>query len=237
MSDAEIPQSPFDETPRFSLRVLMISVACFAIVCAAIRWATSGDGERRCSSNLRNIGLALAAYHASFGHFPPAHVTDTQGKRLLSWRLTILPYLDSDMSLYSSFNLNEPWDGPNNAARSRTLLTNYHCPSSSQQAPLTDYVAVIGPNTAWPGAKGNKLTDFKDPSKTILVVEVANSGIHWAEPRDLSIEKVAKGILSNHVGGFNAVFADGHVEFISDDIDPKKLAEMLEINPQSGASD
>jgi prepilin-type processing-associated H-X9-DG protein len=101
---------------------------------------------------------------------------------------------------------------------------------------MTDYVAIVGPNTAWPRAKGSKLSDFKDPSKTILVVEVTNSGISWAEPRDLSLEVIAKGILSNHVGGFDAVFADGHVEFIPDDIDPKKLAEMFEINPLPDAA-
>ena len=46
--------------------------------------------------------------------------------------------------------------------------------------------------------------------------------------------KSGQGVSSHHTGGFNAVFADGHIEFIPDDIDPKKLAEMFEINPQGG---
>jgi prepilin-type processing-associated H-X9-DG protein len=237
MDDAEQIPSPFDDPPlRFSLRTLLLFVTCFAVACAVIRWAAIAhnrwNSRRERENQIRQIGLGLLNYQTNYRRFPPAYIADAQGKPLLSWRFVMLPYFESSTKLYSSFNLNEPWDGPNNGLRSQTMFTIYHCPVSAQQPPLTDYVAVVGPNTAWPGAKGSKLSDFKDPSKTILVVEVANSGINWAEPRDLSVEEIVKGIRGNHAGGFNAVFADAHVEFISDDIDPKKLAEMFEINPR-----
>jgi prepilin-type processing-associated H-X9-DG protein len=113
------------------------------------------------------------------------------------------------------------------------------CPSDDVVLSHTSYLAVVGPNTAWPGARTRKLADFADPSKTILVVEVANSGINWAEPRDLYVgqmaagvnSKAGQGISSAHPGGAEALFADGHIEFIPDDIDPKELAEMFEIRP------
>ena len=199
-----------------------------------------------CTSKLGQIGLAIQNYRLRNGHFPPAYIADRYGSPLLSWRLLILPYMDSDMTLYSAFNLSESWDGPNTFSRSQTPVGIYRCPNEGMPAPaITNFVAIVGPNAAWPGATGRNLADFKDPSKTILVIEVTNWGINWAEPRDLRIDEIAVGanqktglpIASNHIGGFNALFADGHVEFIPDDIDPKKLAEMFEINPQSGASD
>ena len=115
---------------------------------------------------------------------------------------------------------------------------------TTQVLSYTSYLAVVGPNTAWPGAKASKLADFADPSKTILVVEVANSGINWAEPRDLYVGQMAagvnsksgQGISSAHPGGAEALFADGHIEFIPDDIDPKKLAEMFEIRPPANSA-
>src|SRR5262249_54312552 len=63
-------------------------------------------------------------------------------------------------------------------------------------------------------------------SNTIVLVEMQNSGIKWAEPRDLDLSSLPLGItaqnlpqwLSAHSGGFNAVFADGSVRFISSQI-------------------
>jgi prepilin-type processing-associated H-X9-DG protein len=180
----------------------------------------------------------LHSYHQAYGSFPPAFVADAHGKPLYSWRLLISPFLDREQ-LYNAFHLDEPWNGPNNDRISQVHCDQLLCPSEPTVLSHTSYLAVVGPNTAWPGAKGGKLADFKDPSKTILVVEVANSGINWAEPRDLYVGQMAagvnpksgQGISSAHRGGANALFTDGHVEFIPDNIDPKKLAEMFELNP------
>ena len=92
------------------------------------------------------------------------------------------------------------------------VLFRFNCPDDPQNAGnrcpnLTSYLAVVGPHTAWSGATPRKLSDFKNPSKTILLVEVANSGIHWAEPRDLYVgsnggrhinPKVGQGVSSRH---------------------------------------
>jgi len=103
-------------------------------------------------------------------------------------------------------------------------------------------VAVVGPNTAWPGAVGRKLSEFKNQASTILLVEVADSGIQWAEPRDLYIGQMALGIntvganlgVSSRHTGATAVFADGSVHALPDDLDPKTLAELFDIrNPQA----
>src|ERR1041385_2819216 len=120
----------------------------------------------------------------------------------------------------------------------------YQCPQHSTPADA-NYLAVVGLNTAWPGAVGRKTSELKDPAKTILLIEVPNSNVNWLEPRDLTIEQIKrtglKGLLPTtgeppHRHGFNVVFADGHTETLPADIDPKVVATMLDIDPASAAS-
>jgi prepilin-type processing-associated H-X9-DG protein len=56
----------------------------------------------------------------------------------------------------------------------------------------------------------------------ILIVEFADSGISWLEPKDLNIDQMnfeindwsRPGIRSHHRGGAHALFADGTVRFL-----------------------
>lgn len=220
-------------------RLLLATVTIFLIGSLFLPRVGSGPAPPRlqCSNNLMQIGLAINAYRQKYGTLPPAFVADAHGKPLYSWRVLISPELDHK-DIYDAFHLDEPWNGPHNSTISQLHWDVWQCPFDNVVLSQTSYLAVVGPNTAWPGPRGRKLAEFKDPSKTILVVEVANSGINWAEPRDLYVGQMAagvnpkagQGISSAHSGGANALFADGHVEFIPDGIDPKRLAEMFEIN-------
>src|SRR5213078_2963713 len=58
---------------------------------------------------------ALRRYHDRHGRFPPAVVTDADGKPLYSWRVLILPFLDEE-GPYRRFHLNRAWDHPSNRA-------------------------------------------------------------------------------------------------------------------------
>jgi prepilin-type processing-associated H-X9-DG protein len=104
---------------------------------------------------------------------------------------------------------------------------------------MTNYVVVVGPETAWPGSEPTKLADFADgSSNTILVVEVKNSGIHWMEPRDLHVVQMApgvnpkagQGVSSNHPSGANVARADGSVGFLPEDTSADVLRAMLTID-------
>src|SRR5262245_18951481 len=61
--------------------------------------------------NLKLIGLALHEYDAKFGNFPSLATYDANGKPLLSWRVSVLPYfhIEALNELYEQFNLDEPW--------------------------------------------------------------------------------------------------------------------------------
>ena len=192
----------------------------------------------RCISNLKQIGLALLQYEASHGCFPPAYVADESGKPMHSWRVLILPYLE-EKGLYDRYDFDEPWNGPNNSKLHDTVMDIFRCPSEKLDAKKTDtsYVVVVGPGTMFPGKESLSRSDISDSATcTLMVVEMANSGIHWMEPRDPQITKMAptinppagQGISSEHPGLANVAFGDGSVRALgTKQLTPKQLQALL----------
>src|SRR5262249_42665396 len=74
-----------------------------------------GDEGRTYSKHcLQQIGLAFHNYHDTNKHFPTPAIYSKDGKTpLLSWRVTILPYIEQQ-ALYNEFKLDEPWDSAHN---------------------------------------------------------------------------------------------------------------------------
>ena len=217
--------------------LLGLFVVCGGILAAllipAVQAARESARRVQCSSNLKQIGLALHNYHATHNCFPPAVITDENGRPRYSWRVAILPYLEQP-ALFDQYDRNEAWDGPNNSALANTVVPTFRCPSDGEPGQCTtSYVMITGEGTM--GGEPNEAVDMSDVrdgmSNTILVVEVAGSGIHWMEPRDLTIDEVlgginnpsGTGIRSNHPGGAMVLLADACVQFL----DESATAEQL----------
>lgn len=199
---------------------------------------STGHPSRRrstCTDNLSVIGRAILRYEAETGQLPPPWKADESGQPLASWRTMILHYLDRT-DIYVHYRLDEPWNSPSNSELARLTLRIYQCPDDPQAPPnRTSYLGVVGPGTVWSTKERVRLADIDDPSRTVLLVEVAASGVCWAEPRDLTLEGAMqginppgdRGISSHHRGGVNVLFADGHVEFLSDRTTPEELRDLL----------
>jgi hypothetical protein len=167
---------------------------------------------------LNQLRVALYSYHETYGCFPPAFVADADGRPMHSWRVLILPYIDHS-EVYERYDFSEPWDGPNNRKLADKMRGIFHCPSGPhyERSPMTDYVVIVGPDTVFPGASSTSLNDLQDgPENTILLAEIANSGIHWMEPRDLKTGEMSfvvndpekPSISAPHPAGPAVVFAD-----------------------------
>ncbi len=193
------------------------------LLCSTGTGARPAHLRNDCQNNLQQIGLALLNYHDKFQTLPPFFSTDQSGKLLHSWRTVLLPDIE-EAQLYTQFALDKPWNHPLNKLPTQATVSVYQCSADSSLTTVdTSYVAIIGPGTAWSPGHATKLTEITDgPSNTILLVEMHNSGIAWAEPRDLDLNNLPPGItsqnlltsLANHSGIVNALFADGHVEGI-----------------------
>jgi prepilin-type processing-associated H-X9-DG protein len=102
---------------RMTTRRWMFVVAAIAVVTtASLSIADAREASRRahCVNNLKQIGLALANYHSSFGSFPPATVGNDRvpPDRRMSWVVTLFAYLTQGLGVI--VDLMEPSDSPAN---------------------------------------------------------------------------------------------------------------------------
>ncbi len=223
-----------------------------ALLLQVVQTAHEAACRMICSNYLRQLGIALQNYKMATGSFPPVYLPDKDGKPMHSWRVLVLPYLEQDY-IYKKYNFDEPWDSPNN----RNLLSQkipsnnpFKCPTQKADAPEStaiNYVAVVGKNTAWQSDKSVSLKDLApgEASKTILVIETADSGIRWTEPRDFCVDDISKKgtnsltrIRGPHLRdngyfylptplGAHALLADGSIQFLfANMLTPDKLEKL-----------
>ena len=180
--------------------------------------------------------MAVAAYEDTHKHLPPAYLADKTGRPMHSWRILILPYLDQN-ELYKEYNFDESWDGPNNRSLASRMPPFYALHGETQPGnTTTNYLAVVGKETAWQGSTGVLREAIKDgTSNTILIAENLGANVHWMEPRDLSFAEMdftinsPKGISSKYLDAA-VVTVDGSVRRLSKDITPETIRALLTIN-------
>ncbi len=171
----------------------VVIVGCLLLILGAVvLWAL---GQRihyhhqRCRMQMHWLADAFSAYQVDHGSLPPAYIADSQGEPMHSWRVLMLPYVD-EQALYDRYDFDEPWNGPNNRKLADEVAWAYRCSGADDAMTMTNYVAVVGPRTVWPGAEGVGKQDIPDgAATTIMLVEVADADIHWMEPRDLTMEE------------------------------------------------
>ena len=154
--DDTTPKAVPGATIQSKLSRLLTLLGAGTVVVLALLTLLPGPGSRPagkrsiCLSNLKQIAIALHNYHDVYGSFPPAYVADKQGRPMHSWRVLILPYLEY-AALYEQYRFDEPWNGPNNIKLVEHVPDVFQCPSNESEGnTCTNYVAVIGPRTAWP---------------------------------------------------------------------------------------
>ncbi len=226
-----------DGSSQSQLTMVAISGVLVALLLPAVQAAREAARRTTSMNNMKQILLAMHNYHDSHGGFPAAANVDESGKPLLSWRVHILPYVEQQ-ALYNQFHLDEPWDSEHNRQLIPLMPALYVDPSSPQYATEdghTHYLAVKGDGLAFDGsAKGRSFANFRDGlSNSILVVQCTDTAaVPWTKPQDFEPKKQTPltGLANGfHPGGFLAGFADGHVQFISNEVDPTVFWHMLTI--------
>ena len=205
--------------------MLLCGGVLVALLLPAVQAARQAARRTQSINNVKQIELALLNYESANGHFPPAYVTDENGKPMHSWRVLILPYL-GEQQIFDQYDMTKPWDSPGNLA-----LTEQYCPAvfqspsdvSTDGTTYTNYVVPVGPNTMF-NDKPRRMGEISDGlSGTLMVVETTGADIHWAEPRDWDVTQsnfnVNGGpneIRSVHPGnGVVIGMGDGSVQFLT----------------------
>jgi prepilin-type processing-associated H-X9-DG protein len=249
LSPPKPAREPFLSTRGLKLAFLLIGgmilidviSMLLALLLPSVEAAREAARRINCNNNLKQLGQAMLVYRDKHGSFPPAFVADRNGKPMHSWRALLLPYLErASESPGAQCNFDEPWDSPGNRQVTDVSLSCFYCPTHGDGGrPITNYMMVVGPHTISDGPHSRKPAEITDgAANTIMLVEVADSDVRWAEPKDLRFDQLdfkinsqAKpAIGSCHPGGASVVFCDGSVEFLSDTTLPERVKAMLTID-------
>lgn len=220
---------------------IMMVVFVMAVAIPGVKTVRHSTHLKGCHANLLRIGKALEQYHDQYGSYPPAYIPDEKGAPRHSWRVLILPQL-GELALYQKYRFDRPWDSPENLQVAAQMPAVYHCPADPDSGTQKDtsYMVVVGPRTVFPPqgqATKYDATRWDPRAETLLVVEVAGSGVGWTAPTDLQHDQLrlvinpsrnaAKALSSEHAGGINALFADGQVRWLSNLLPMEVLSAAL----------
>ena len=155
----------------FTLIELLVVIAIIGVLVAlllpAVQAAREAARRMQCTSNLKQIGIALHSYVAAIGVFPPGYVTTIDRSVLdacnqdkenqhgvdlgtgWAWGSMILPYMEQ-APLYNSINFNLSVAYHANDTCSLTALSAFLCPSDP--GPSVVPVFADPPDPANPGS-------------------------------------------------------------------------------------
>lgn len=214
---------------------LLLTLLIVMILVPAIRAAREAARQSTCSCRLKQIALALQEYHDEYGSLPPPYLTDGNGRRTVSWRVLILPYIEQG-DLYRQFHLSEPWNSPHNSKLTSQMPEIFECPRHVRSGGYSSFVAVVGKGTVWRASKPVSHDEIKDGmSVTVLVAETSDP-VLWTEPRDIEVgsdfnaSKLGK-IVADHTKGEEGrlySFVDGADQLL--DLKPAELKPLLTID-------
>ena len=177
---------------------------------------------------LKQIGLAILNFHDTYKRFPLAVHCDEAGRPLSSWRFHITPFAAGIMRDYDHA---ARWDDQRNEWLTSKPFDIY-CFRRNRPVPEclhTNVVAITGPGTVFDGDRECTLADI-DSEDTILAIEIAESGIHWAAPGDLAIDEITPTILEGLDGyGVQVLFANEAVRFVSAEVPLEDFKKLLTI--------
>ena len=200
----------------------------------AVQKTREAAARMKDQNNLKQIGLAFHNTEAAYGNMSPAILHPATKKPLLSWRVHLLPYLEQEQ-LYRQFKIDEPWDSDHNKKLLPMMPKIYQMngdpkPSNSETY-LRTFVGRTKTGNAWfmdlqSNVRFPQITDGL--SNTLLVVE-SGEAVPWTKPEGLEFadDKPLPKMNPFRSGGFNALFGDGSVQFLSNTTDEKVLRALI----------
>jgi prepilin-type N-terminal cleavage/methylation domain-containing protein/prepilin-type processing-associated H-X9-DG protein len=250
--------APRSRSPAFTLLELLVVIGILAVLVAllfpALQKAREAANRTRCQNNLRQVGVALHAYHHAHRSFPPGGVEwrppGNTTARQLAWSAFILGQLEQE-ALYRQIDFNKPFDHPRNADAAAVVLPVYLCPSARNPATQIagrgrcDYGGINGERITGPNnpPKGVMLYDVPvrlsevtdGASLTLIVAEDSDfPDGQWINGRNVFDQAFAinqappfeNDIRSDHPAGANGLFCDGSVRFLYQGMDLRVLAAL-----------
>ena len=207
----------------------------------AINRTRDAAARMQATNNGKQLTIGLHNYHDAHNRFPGPHVDDTDRGVFgggappsnpadrLSWRYTILPFIEQD-SLYRSMDPGQAWNKGMNAGPSGTYVMTYGDPRDERDA-----------NTRFRCFYNNGALFDTDPKKrvsfsgitdgssyTIMFVETAER-VPWAQFNELPFDPNGSPPALGHPNRDTVIvgMADGSVRSIRKTVDPASLKAAI----------
>src|SRR5262249_30187006 len=125
----------------FTLIELLVVIALIGVLIAlllpAVQAAREAARRLQCTSNLKQVGIALHGYHGVFSSFPAggwiASASDPSTSNMnMGWSAAVLPWLEQ-RALYDSLNCSFPYGNGVNSTGGRVVLQVYLCPTEPRK--------------------------------------------------------------------------------------------------------
>jgi prepilin-type N-terminal cleavage/methylation domain-containing protein/prepilin-type processing-associated H-X9-DG protein len=192
----------------FTLVELLVVIAIIGILIGlllpAIQSAREAGRRTQCSNNIKQIALALQAYHDAYLKLPAgANFGGVGGAGTRpTWAAACLPFLEYK-GLYDRINFSKPiWD-PANVPGVQTIVPTFICPSDNTGSPLLGgrlqtgqvnpdksmglwYPGSMGPTRDGTSA-GNSCVYCPQPPPCYCCADTADYGQGWAGPPGVGV--------------------------------------------------
>lgn len=218
--------------PEWATQFLGAGALGSGLALPAAQKVRAAAARTKSMNNLKQIGLAMHNYESTFQTLPPAAIMNKKKEKLLSWRVTILPYIEQD-ALYRQFKLDEPWDSENNKALISKMPQVYADPRLGDIAAQikegkTYYKAFVGKDAVLDWTQSRTIVGITDGSSNTLLVAAGGDPVIWSKPDDFEFDaEKAPPDLSKPFDAVLAVFADGHVQTLSKNMQAAKTLKAL----------
>ncbi len=170
---------------------------------------TDGERRQRALDNIEKISKAILNLYGKNKAMTGLYMASSGGIPTLSWRVALLPEMGYD-ELYSKFNPEEPWDGPNNKKLLELIPDEFVSPERFDIK--TNYLLPAGPPYIFGTPNFTFGVDSDRADSTILLVEVNDErAIPWTMPGDYTDygQGVKNGIGKLRGDGTYAVWGNG----------------------------
>ncbi len=180
------------------------------------------------SDNLKQIGLACINYADANNGQMATNIADKDGKPLLSWRVSLLPYVEQT-PLYKQFKLDEPWDSDHNKKLVEKMPKLYAPVRVKARAGETFYQVFAGPGALFGPKQPVFPGDIPDGTSNTGLVFEAGDSVPWSKPSDLAFnEKTPLPKLGGLFDGeLHVGMCDGSVMLVKKDFDVDEMKKLI----------